>query len=57
MVPVWQTFCVFISTTFKDVHTKWDDLGNVVFPALREKLSPYHVFLYDFDLCWSMRNK
>ena len=52
MAGNWQTVRVFVSSTFRDMHAERDHLVKVVFPALRERLEPYHVYLIDIDLRW-----
>jgi hypothetical protein len=50
----WRTAKVFISSTFRDMHTERDHLVKVVFPELRERLLPYRVYLDDIDLRWGI---
>ncbi len=50
MPSVWKTVRVFISSTFCDMHAERDHLIKVVFPALRERLDKYRIYLDDFDL-------
>ncbi len=50
----WQTVSVFISSTFKDMHSERDILVKQAFPKLREKLLPYHIKLLDIDLRWGI---
>ena len=54
MASTWKTVRVFISSTFRDMHAERDHLIKVTFPALREKLLPYRVELYDIDLRWGI---
>jgi hypothetical protein len=54
MPSTWQTVRVFISSTFRDMHAERDHLIKVTFPALREKLLPFRVELYDIDLRWGI---
>ena len=54
MASTWRTVRVFISSTFRDMHAERDHLIKVVFPALREKVLPYRVELYDLDLRWGV---
>src|SRR3954447_22777787 len=54
MPGTWRTVCVFISSTLRDMHAERDHLVKVVFPALREKLLPHRVELYDIDLRWGI---
>jgi nephrocystin-3 len=50
----WKTVRVFISSTFRDMHAERDHLVKIVFPALREKLEQYRVYLIDIDLRWGV---
>ena len=50
----WQTVSIFISSTFKDMHSERDILVKKVFPELREKLLPYRIKLVDIDLRWGI---
>ena len=50
----WKTVRVFLSSTFRDMHAERDHLVKVTFPALREKLLPYRVELYEVDLRWGI---
>jgi WD40 repeat protein len=50
----WETVRVFISSTFRDMHAERDHLIKVVFPALRERLVRYRVYLVDIDLRWGV---
>jgi nephrocystin-3 len=54
MASTWKTVRVFISSTFRDMHAERDHLIRVTFPALREKLLPHRVDLYDIDLRWGI---
>ncbi len=54
MAAIWNTACVFISSTFRDMHAERDQLVKVVFPALRERLEKYRVHLIDIDLRWGV---
>src|SRR5438132_3751937 len=54
MASTWQTVRVFISSTFRDMHSERDWLVKRVFPALREKLEPHRVHLVDIDLRWGV---
>jgi len=44
----------FLSSTFRDMHAERDHLIKVTFPALRERLLPHRVELYDIDLRWGI---
>ena len=37
MSEAWRTVCIFISSTFVDMHGERDHLVRVVFPELRER--------------------
>ena len=50
MPSKWQTVRIFISSTFRDMHSERDYLVKVVFPRLRERLEKYRVHLIDIDL-------
>jgi len=54
MAGTWQTVCVFISSTLRDMHAERDHLIKVTFPAQREKLLPHRVELYNIDLRWGI---
>src|SRR5438128_5319986 len=54
MAGSWKTVRVFLSSTFRDMHAERDHLVKVVFPALRERLEPYRVYLIDIDLRWGV---
>lgn len=54
MGNTWKTVRVFISSTFRDMHAERDHLIKVTFPALRERLLPHRVELYDIDLRWGI---
>lgn len=54
MASPWRTVRVFISSTFRDMHAERDFLVKVVFPALRERLEKYRVYLVDIDLRWGI---
>ena len=50
----WRSVRVFLSSTFRDMHAERDQLIKVTFPALRERLLPHRVELYDIDLRWGI---
>jgi hypothetical protein len=50
----WRTVRVFLSSTFRDMHAERDHLVKVTFPALRQRLLPHRVELYDSDLRWGI---
>ena len=49
MASDWQTVRVFISSTFRDMHSERYWLVKRVFPALRERLEPHRIHLVDID--------
>jgi telomerase protein component 1 len=53
MTPRWKTVRVFLCSTFRNMHAEREHLIKVTFPALREKLLPFRVKLYNIDLHWS----
>jgi tetratricopeptide (TPR) repeat protein/Cdc6-like AAA superfamily ATPase len=54
MAGRWQTASVFISSTFRDMHSERDILIKKVFPELRARLLPYRIRLIDIDLRWGI---
>lgn len=50
----WKTVKVFISSTFKDMHSERDILTKTVFPLLRAKLAPYLISVHEIDLRWGI---
>lgn len=50
----WVTVKVFVSSTFRDMGAERDILAKRAFPALRERLAPYHVDVIDIDLRWGI---
>src|SRR3954453_53377 len=54
MATTWKTVRVFISSTFRDMHSERDWLVKRVFPALRERLEKYRIHLVDIDLRWGV---
>lgn len=54
MKTTWKTASVFISSTFRDMHSERDILVKRVFPKIREKLLPYRIKLIDIDLRWGI---
>ncbi len=50
----WRSVRVFLSSTFRDMHAERDHLIKITFPALRERLLPHRVELYDIDLRWGI---
>lgn len=54
MSSAWKTIKVFISSTFRDMHSERDYLVKVVFPQLREKLEKHRLHLVEIDLRWGV---
>jgi WD40 repeat protein len=54
MNTTWKTIRIFISSTFRDMHTERDHLVRFVFPELKEKCRKKHVHLIDVDLRWGV---
>lgn len=50
MIQIWKTIPLFISSTFRDMHAERDELNNVVFPAIAERLKPRRCRLEPIDL-------
>jgi tetratricopeptide (TPR) repeat protein len=50
----WRNVRVFLSSTFRDMHAERDYLIKFTFPALRERLLPYRIEIYDIDLRWGI---
>jgi tetratricopeptide (TPR) repeat protein len=53
----WQTFSIFLSSTFADMHAERDYLKNVVFPKLDEELSKRKIKLEIVDLRWGVNTE
>jgi tetratricopeptide (TPR) repeat protein len=45
---------IFISSTFRDMQAERNWLVKRVFPALRQRLEPYHIYVIDIDLRWGI---
>lgn len=50
----WREVRVFISSTFRDMHSERDWMVKRVFPELRERLEKYRIHLVDIDLRWGV---
>lgn len=50
--PIWRSRSVFITSTFRDMHTERDWLRTRVFPALDERLRQRFHHLGPVDLRW-----
>jgi len=50
----WRTVRIFISSTFRDMHSERDWLVKRVFPTLRERFEPRRIHLVDVDLRWGI---
>lgn len=49
-----RTIRIFISSTFKDMHSEIDYLVKFVFPELRERCIKKGLSLVDVDLRWGV---
>lgn len=54
MATPWRTLRIFISSTFRDMHSERDYLVRVVFPELRERCAKRRLHLVDVDLRWGV---
>lgn len=54
MAEGWKTVRVFISSTFRDMHSERDHLVRFVFPELRERCAKRRLQLIDVDLRWGV---
>jgi tetratricopeptide (TPR) repeat protein len=50
----WQTFSIFISSTFADMQSERDHLKNVVFPKVEVELRKRQIRLETVDLRWGV---
>jgi len=57
MPQTWKTVRIFISSTFRDMHTERNHLVRFVFPDLKEKCRRQRVHLIDVDLRWGVREE
>ena len=57
MAQAWKTVRVFISSTFRDMHSERDYLVRFVFPELRERCVKRRLHLVDVDLRWGVTEK
>jgi len=53
----WQTIKIFLSSTFKDMHTERDHLLRVVFPLLKARCRKVRINLIEIDLRWGVTEK
>lgn len=53
----WENVCVFISSTFNDMHAERDYLVKKVFPELSEWCASRRLNLIDVDLRWGVTEK
>ncbi|MDP2767728.1 MAG: DUF4062 domain-containing protein [Candidatus Methanoperedens sp.] len=49
-----RAVCVYICSTFRDMHAEREHLGKSVFPALRERLEKYGLDLIEIDIRWGV---
>jgi len=54
IVSHWKTIKVFISSTFKDMHSERDILMRTVFPVLRSKLAESFINVHEIDMRWGI---
>ncbi|XP_077996822.1 telomerase protein component 1-like [Glandiceps talaboti] len=52
--PRWRTAKVFISSTFRDMHSERDLLTRFVFPELRARAKKHFINVYEVDLRWGV---
>lgn len=50
----WQGVRVFISSTFRDMHSERDVLVRSVFPELRRRAAPHCLYLQEVELRWGV---
>ncbi|XP_028283440.1 telomerase protein component 1 [Parambassis ranga] len=50
----WQGVRVFISSTFRDMHSERDVLVQNVFPELRRRAAPHCLYLQEVELRWGV---
>src|SRR5258705_3282456 len=50
----WKTIRIFISSTFRDMHSERDHLVAFVFPELKERCAKRQLHLVDVDLRWGV---
>lgn len=50
----WQGVRVFISSTFRDMHSERDILVRSVFPELRRRAAPHCLYLQEVELRWGV---
>lgn len=50
----WQGVRVFVSSTFRDMHSERDVLVRSVFPELRRRAAPYGLWVHEVDLRWGV---
>ncbi|GBL79074.1 Telomerase protein component 1 [Araneus ventricosus] len=53
-VPKWHTVRIFISSTFKDMHSERDLLIRYVIPELRKRAASVFVKINEVDLRWGI---
>ncbi len=47
MTTAWKSVCVFVSSTFGDMHAERDHLVTIVFPELRERVEQLGLECFD----------
>ncbi|GFS98071.1 telomerase protein component 1 [Nephila pilipes] len=53
-VPKWHTVRIFISSTFKDMHSERDMLIRFVMPELRKRAASIFIKINEVDLRWGI---
>ncbi len=53
-MQTWKTVKVFVSSTFRDMHSERDRLMRVVFPRLAEEAAKFRVHVLPIDLRWGV---
>uniref|UniRef100_A0A672I8Q6 TROVE domain-containing protein n=1 Tax=Salarias fasciatus TaxID=181472 RepID=A0A672I8Q6_SALFA len=54
LVSRWKGVRVFISSTFRDMHSERDVLVQSVFPELRRRAAPHCLYLQEVELRWGV---
>ncbi|KAK7944995.1 hypothetical protein WMY93_000723 [Mugilogobius chulae] len=50
----WKSVRVFVSSTFRDMHSERDVLVRSVFPELRRRAAPHCLYLQEVELRWGV---
>lgn len=54
IMSLWKTVRIFISSTFRDMHSERDYLVRVVFPELKDLCAKRQLHVVDVDLRWGV---